>query len=67
MMKDCPIFSVVPLQVLKARDGSIEYLARLDLPQMYPPPGVMACDLKPYQVGWRGDIFIEAAHRRSRL
>ncbi|EER11534.1 DNA repair helicase, putative, partial [Perkinsus marinus ATCC 50983] len=42
-------------EVLKARDGSIEYLARLDLPQMYPPPGVMACDLKPYQaqaLGW---------------
>ncbi|KAF4713882.1 hypothetical protein FOZ63_003596 [Perkinsus olseni] len=42
-------------EVLKARDGSTEYLARLNLPGMYPPSGVMACELKPYQaqaLGW---------------
>ncbi|KAF4661269.1 DNA helicase rad5 [Perkinsus chesapeaki] len=42
-------------EVLKTGEGSTEYLARLDLPGMYPPPGVMACELKPYQaqaLGW---------------
>ncbi|KAF4658791.1 DNA helicase rad5 [Perkinsus olseni] len=46
---------LMPLKVLKARDGSTEYLARLNLPGMYPPSGVMACELKPYQaqaLGW---------------